>query len=176
MAQAVFTRCLSGVAVASALFAGPALACSPGIFTPSAVPVAGPNCALRIDLNEVDSVHLGEATATPAGLILQPLSDGNGCYARFNLLVHDCSAGQVLVIGTEHFNLMADAGNAPTGLERIRDAALASDGPRDLPGFAALSEAGGYGTPLTLHTSQSLRFGTQTLPVACACREAAQRG
>jgi hypothetical protein len=162
--------------VAALLAPGIGHACSPAIQTPSPVPVQGPNCALRLDLNEIDSVFLGEATRIEGGLILQALSDGNGCYARYNLVVHDCAAGQVMVIGTEHFNLMDDMDNGPTGLERIREAALAPSGPRDLAAFAVLSEAEGYGTPVTMRPNQSLRFGTESLPVACACRTAAQGG
>jgi hypothetical protein len=168
------------VALVPGLAGGAALACSPAPFTPSATPVAGPNCALRIDLNEYDIVALGPATRTPSGLIVQELSDGNACYTRFNLVVHDCAAGQVMVIGTEHFDLMRameqNPEGRPTGLERIRDAGLAAGGPRDLAGFAALSQAEGYGTPATLRPNQSLRFGDRTLPLSCACREAGRGG
>jgi hypothetical protein len=170
-----------GIALlALALVPGAALACSPGEFTPSPVPVPGANCALRIDLSPYDSVQLGDAIRTPGGLILQPVGEGNGCYSRTNLLVHDCAAGQVMVIGTEHFDLMRAMEQGPegrqTGLERIRDAALAAGGPRDLAGFAALSQSEGYGTPVMMRPDQSLRFGNRTLPVACACREARRSG
>lgn len=178
-----FLGCAGRTVAASfflAVSATGALACSPGFITPSAVPVAGPNCALRLDLDETDSVSLGETVRTPAGLIVQTLSNGNGCYARFNLLVHDCATGQVMVIGTERFDLMStldQRGPPPqTGLERIRARALTAGGPQDLAGFAALSASEGYGDPVVMRTNQSLRFGNRTLPVACACQTAARGG
>lgn len=162
--------------------AAPALACSPALFDPAPYPVPGANCALRIDLNEIDQVHLGEAEPLGGGLILQALSEGNGCYARFHLLVHDCGRAQVMVIGAERFNLMEAMGRDPNqrpGLEIIREGALAARDRGQVPGFddfAAQSRAQGYGTPQVLRVNQSLRFDRHRLPLGCACREARADG
>jgi hypothetical protein len=160
------------------LLPGAALACSPAIRAPSPVPTQGPHCAYSMDLNEIDTVILGGAERAPSGLILQALSDGNGCYARFNLVVHDCAAGQVMVIGTEHFSLMDAAGQDPEvrpGIEIIREAAMAGE-LATLADLTAASEARGYGVPLVLRPNQSLQFEGQSLPLSCACREAGRGG
>jgi len=165
-------------AVALALASGPALACSPMIRDPAPRPVAGPDCALTIDLDQTDSVSLGAALPLAAGMFLQPLSDGNGCHNRQNLLVHDCAAGRVMVIGTERFDLMDTLGRGPgrpSGLEVIRDRALAARAAgrtTTLDEFAAQSRAQGYGTPLVLATGQRLQYGNRRLPLDCACRTA----
>lgn len=153
---------------------GAALACSPAIREPSPVPVQGPNCAYGFDLDEIDGVSLGGAERAPSGLLVQALRDGNGCYSRLNLVVHDCAAGQVMVIGTEHFDLMAAMERGPAyspPIEAIRDGAISGE-LATLADLAAASAAQGYGTPLVLRPDQSLQFGGQTLPLSCACREA----
>jgi len=178
------TRAAAILALAMVAAAMPAAAsaCSPAVRPPSPVPVRGPDCALSVDLNEIDTASLGSAVALGGGLVLQPLIDGNGCYNRQNLLVHDCTAGQVMVIGTEHFALMEAMGRDPDhvhGLERIRVAALAARDAgetRTLDDFAAMSRAEGYGEPLVIATRQALQFGDRRLPLDCACRMARRGG
>lgn len=156
---------------------GAALACSPAIREPSPVPTQGPNCAYGFDLNEIDAVSLGGAERTPSGLFVQALRDGNGCYSRLNLVVHDCAAGQVMVIGTENFSLMDAMERGPDyrpPIEAIRDGAIAGE-LATLADLSVASEAQGYGTPLVLRPDQSLQFEGQTLPLSCACREAGRR-
>ncbi len=165
---------LRAATLAFALSGAPVLACSPALIEPSAVPIQGPGCAYVIHLNEIDAVHLGEAVRAPGGLILQALSEGNGCYARFHLIAHDCAAAQVMVIGAENFSLMEAMGRDPSwrpGIELIREDALAAPG-GTLADLRAASLAEGYGEPQVLRPADSLRFGAQTLPLACACREA----
>lgn len=168
---------------AQALAATAALACSPSYFTPSPVPVQGPDCALTIDLNETDTASLGAAVRLGQGMFLQPLSEGNGCYNSQHLLVHDCAQGRVMVIGVERFDMMASLsggpGRAGSGLDRIRDAALAARDagrPLRMDRLTALSHAEGYGAPQMLRTSQSLRFGSHTMPLSCACRRGPGQG
>ena len=158
-----------------AILPRPALACSPAIVTPSPVPVQGPDCALRIDMDEINAASLGAAVALGDGFLMQPLSEGNACYNRQYLLFHDCAARQVMVIGAEDHDVMLahEAQGAGSGLERIRETALRvrDAGQRlDMDGLAALSRAEGFGAPQVLRTSQSLRFGGHTMPLSCACR------
>ena len=174
---------LTAVLVLVALAPRLALACSPAYATPSPVPVQGPDCALTIDLNETDSASLGAAVRLGQGMLLQPLNEGNGCYNVQHLLVHDCAQRRVMVIGAEHFDMMAslsgDPGMAASGLDLIRDAALSAreaGRPLDMDGFAALSQTHGYGAPQMLRTSQSLRFGRHTMPLSCACRRGPGQG
>lgn len=166
-------RALPVIALLAGLPTG-GLACSPAIREPSPVPVQGPNCAYGFDLDEIDGVSLGEAARAPSGLLVQALRDGNGCYSRLNLVVHDCAAGQVMVIGTEHFDLMQAMERGPAHnppIEAIRDGAISGE-LATLADLAAASAAQGYGTPLVLRTDQSLRYDRQTLPLSCACRTA----
>jgi hypothetical protein len=160
------------------LGASPALACSPAFIEPSPFPVQGPGCAFSIDLNQTDSVNLGPTARLANGLILQALSEGNGCYSRNHLIVHDCAARAVMVIGAEHFSLMEAMGREAeelSGLEIIRETALAAStagrplAPED---FTTLSRAQGYGAPQMLRPTDSLRFDRQTVPLGCACRTA----
>jgi len=168
--------------LAVVLAGGPVLACSPMIIEPASEPRRGPDCALAFDLDETDIVSLGSAVPLSAGMFLQPLSDGNGCYNRQNLLVHDCNAGRVMVIGTEHFSLMESMERGPgriSGLEVIRDLALAAHAAgrtQSLDDFAAQSRAQGYGTPLVVATTQRLQYGNRRLPLDCACRTARRSG
>ena len=154
-----------------------ALACSPTIFTPSPVPVQGPACALSVDVNDQQIASLGAATRLSQGMFLQVLDEGSGCHYVQHLVVHDCARDQVMIIGAERWALMQmledESDEAESGLDRIRDAALAARDagrPLDMDGFVALSHAHGYGAPQVLRTNQSLRFGRQTMPLSCACR------
>jgi hypothetical protein len=145
-----------------------ALACSPAIVSPAPHPVRGEGCALRIDLDAVDAVFLSAVQPLSPSLSIQNLTEGNGCYARLNLVVHDCAARAVMIIGTEHFSLMDAEPGSSSPLDDLRTAALA-DGNADLARMAALSEQAGFGAPLQLRPDQALQFGRHRLPLGCVC-------
>jgi hypothetical protein len=151
-----------------------ALACSPAFRTASVVPQQGPGCTYAVDLDAAANVSLGQTHATPSGLILQPLGRGNGCHSSTDLVVHDCRARQVMIIGTEHFVLMEDFDRDPLDrprLEVIHDAAMSGE-LATLADFDAASRAQGFGAPLVLRPEQSLDFQGRRVPLSCACREA----
>jgi hypothetical protein len=164
--RALFTGVM--LTLAPAVVPAVAQACSPAMRTPAAQPVRGDACALRIDLDEVNVVSLSAAQGFGAGLSIQKLTQGNACDAALNLVVHDCAAGAVLIIGTEHFALMEAADGAPSPLDDLRRRALADTG-ADLARVAALSEQAGFGAPLQLRPDQALQFGRHRLPLGCVC-------
>lgn len=171
------------IAAGLGLLAGPGLACSPAPFqTPVGAVVEGPGCGMEMALGAFDAVRLGAAERLRGGLSMQALSEGNGCYARLSLVVHDCTAGRVAVIGPETFDLMASLGQDPaamTGLESIHNRALdalKSGSVQTLDDFTALSRAQGLGEPQMLGTTESLHFGGQSVPLSCACATARDGG
>lgn len=143
-------------------------ACSPVIVTPAAQPQRGEGCAIRMDLDATNAVRLSAVQPLGARLSIQTLTEGNACDARLNLVVHDCAAREVMIIGTEHFALMEAVPGAPSPLDDLLATAFAEGSP-DLARMATLSEQAGFGAPLRLRPDQALQFGRHRLPLSCVC-------
>jgi len=145
----------------------PALACSPVLFTPSETPVYGERCAIVTHVDPIRAVGLSSLTDLGQGLAYQDIFDGNACYWEANLLVHDCSAGEILVIGEDNRALMTEP--RETGIDRIVEAMQSAGTPMTLDALSAMAEAEGYATRLRLTAGTRLSVNGHGVPTNCAC-------
>lgn len=152
-------------APALTLAAAPALACSPMPFTPSEMPEVGEACAFVTYLTEYRAVGLSEILVTAGGLYRQDIFDGNGCYWEANLLIQDCAAGQMLVIGPDMRDLMHEP--RETGIDRI--VARIDVESLTLDQIADLARSEDYETRLRLDAGARLSVNGQGLPTRCGC-------
>lgn len=153
------------LAAIASLAPSAALACSPAPFTPSAMPVVGEACEFTTYLTEYRAVGLSAITTTAGGLYRQDIFDGNACYWELDLLIQDCAAGQMLVIGPDHRDLMTEPRN--TGIDRIT--ARIDAEALTLDQIEALAVAEGYETHLRLAAGTRLSVNGDGLPTRCAC-------
>ena len=155
------------LALALIAFLNPAaaLACSPMPFTPSEMPVIGADCAFTSYLTEYRAVGLSEITVSAGGLYRQDIFDGNACYWEANLLIQDCAAGRMLVIGPDMRDLMHEP--RTTGIDRI--VARMDTEELDLDQITELARAEGYETRLRLRTGARLSVNGHGLPTRCGC-------
>lgn len=144
---------------------GASLACSPVPFTPSAMPVLGEACEFTTFLGEYRAVGLSAITATAGGFYRQDIFDGNACYWEADLLIQDCAAGQMLVIGPDMRDLMHEP--RETGIDRIT--ARIDAEALTLDQIEALAVAEGYETHLRLAAGTRLSVNGDGLPTRCAC-------
>gem|GEM_PF-6824521 len=143
----------------------PAPACSPVLFTPSQMPEVGEDCAFVTYLTEIRAVGLSSITVTAGGLYRQDIFDGNACYWESDLLVQDCAAGQMLVIGQDDRSLMQEP--RETGIDRI--VARIDAEALTLDQIEALARAEGYETRLRLAAGARLSVNGEGLPTRCGC-------
>ncbi|NKX44355.1 hypothetical protein [Roseicyclus persicicus] len=158
----------AGIAAATGLTAQAALACMPVPLEVTAGPVAGEGCSQSQVLDEYRAVGLSSVTAAAGGLLMQDIYDGNACYLEANLLVIDCAAGQMLVIGPDQRSLETEP--RETGIDRIA-AWLGTEGPA--PGFdeiAARAMREGYDAPLRAAAGARLSINGAGVDTTCACR------
>jgi len=156
-----------------AVVAGPALACSPSVHTPSEVPQNGPSCSVTWFPDEIRSIGLGPARDLGKGYVGQIAADGNGCYSEINFVLMDCKKGEVLVIGPDNFDLTARSENkAPVPFEVVlKDIETAATGgiPLTLDAVAARAETAGLETRLRVRTTDAINFNGQSIGLTCAC-------
>ena len=155
----------AALALIASLLPAAALACSPAPFTPSAMPVVGEACEFTTFLGEYRAVGLSAITATAGGLYLQDIFDGNACYWEADLLIQDCAAGQMLVIGPDMRDLMHEP--RETGIDRITARVEAEA--LTLDQIEAMARAEGYETHLRLAAGARLSVNGDGLPTRCAC-------
>ncbi len=158
-------RLLGAFSIAAGVSAGVAQACSPVGFTPSEMPEVGEACAFTTYLTETRAVGLSEITVTAGGLYRQDIFDGNGCYWEANLLIQDCAAGQMLVIGPDMRDLMHEP--IETGIDWIVARIDVED--LSLDQIADLARREGYETRLRLAAGARLSVNGQGLPTRCGC-------
>ncbi|MCC5954951.1 MAG: hypothetical protein JJU07_02535 [Natronohydrobacter sp.] len=168
--HAIRTACLS--AAVGALSAASALACMPSE-KPLEPDVRGPDCAFAMDVSRISTVSLSSAEPLGERRYLQTLSDGQVCEGSKNLVVHDCAAGKMLIIGTEFYHAFAMPREDDRHIHKVREAALKVRDQGIVPDFAmitSLSQAEGFGEPKVLRINQRLQFERRTLRLDCVCR------
>ena len=151
--------------LAALMAPGAALACSPVLFTPSETPVYGEGCQIVTYVDEIRAVGLSEVVNPGHGLVRQDIFDGNGCYWEADLLVQDCAAGQMLVIGPDNRDLMSEP--QQTGIDRL--VAAMDAGGVTLDQLEAMARAEGYAATLRLATGTRLSVNGHGVPSNCAC-------
>lgn len=159
-----------GLLFAAALLAmlgAPVLACMPVLMVPTAAPVPGEGCSQSHVLTEIRAVGLSPMQDLGNGLIVQDIYDGNACYWEANLLVHDCAAGQMLVIGPDARSL--DTEPRQTGIDRIAAWMAAEAASPGLQAVAARAGQEGYGAPLQAAVGARLSINGAGLATGCAC-------
>jgi hypothetical protein len=147
--------------------AAPALACMPAPMTPTAGPVAGEGCSQSHVLTEIRAVGLSPMQVLAGGLVLQDLYDGNGCYWEANLVVTDCAAGQMLVIGPDARDLQTEP--RQTGIDRIAAWLEGQGAGVDLTAVAARAVQEGYAAPLQAAVGARLSINGAGVATGCAC-------
>ena len=162
-------------AVALTLSAGLAEACSATAGVPSNVPVHGSACSVSTQVEEYRSVRLTRATDLGRGFVRQNITDGGGCGYENNLIVHDCGADRLLVVGWEMFDVMDSlTPNSPQpALERITDRidqAAQGGSPLTLSAIAGLARSERLPTALELAGGTRVSINGHGVSTSCACQ------
>lgn len=158
------------VAFALALAPAAARACSPVPFTPSATPERGEACAYYRYLTEIRAVGLSPATDLGGGFVLQHATDGNACYHEWNLVLYDCTAGELAVIGPARDDYFPENSGAPMRAVYDRlEAEAAAGHPMSLDAASELGHAQGFGAALRVRAGTRLAINGYTVPTDCAC-------
>jgi hypothetical protein len=152
------------------LGAVPVSACSIVDMTPSDQPVRGQNCSYTHIPTTIRAVGLSEAVDLGGGFVLQHATDGNACYREWNIIVHDCNQGSLVVVGPAR----ADYGDeAPVPMydifERIQSDAAAGR-PMSLDSLTSLATSLGYSGTLQVPVGTRLSINGYSVPSDCACR------
>lgn len=148
---------------------GAALACSIIDFTPSDGPVRGAACSHTYYVSTSRAVGLSEASDLGGGLVVQHATDGNACYREWNIVLHDCTAREVLVIGPARADYPWDPEPPMFALFERIEAAAAAGRPLSLDALAGLASAAGYGNALRVPVGTRLSINGYQVPSDCAC-------
>ncbi len=169
--QAVVRTIQFGVA---AMFFGiqsvPAIACSIGDMTPSDQPQRGASCGYYHIPTTIRAVGLSEAVDLGGGFVLQHATDGNACYNEWNIVVHDCNVGSLVVVGPTRADYGAEVVAAPMYdiLERVESDARAGR-PMSLDALVGLARSNGYSDTLQVPVGTRLSINGFSVPTDCAC-------
>jgi hypothetical protein len=138
--------------------------------TPSPQPVQGAGCSYYHILTESRSVGLSEAVDLGSGLVLHHATDGNACYREWNLVLHDCTARELVVVGPDRADyLPADSGASMYALFARIEAEAAAGRPMTLDALTDAAVASGYAPPLRVPVGTTLSINGHRVPTACAC-------
>ena len=148
---------------------GAALACSIIEFTPSDGPVRGASCSYTYYVNTARAVGLSEASDLGGGYVIQHATDGNACYREWNVVLHDCTTRNVLVIGSARADYPWDPEPPMYDLFDQVETAAAAGRPLTLDALAGLAAAAGYGNALRVPVGTRLSINGYRVPSDCAC-------
>ena len=148
---------------------GAALACSIVEYTPSNGPVREASCAYTYYVDTARAVGLSEASDLGGGIVMQHATDGNACYYEWNIVLHDCTAREVLVIGPARADYPLDPLPPMFGIAERIEAAAEAGRPPNLETLAGMAAAVGYGHGLRVPVGTRLSINGYTVPSDCAC-------
>lgn len=164
----VLRRAVAGGALAFAL-PGAALACNIVPIVPSATPERRANCSYTHLVSEIRAVRLSEAVDLGGGFVLQYALDGNACYHERNIVLHDCAARDLVVVGPERADYPWDPEPPMFDIqERIQTEAEAGQ-PMTLTALTELAQSHGYADTLRVSVGTRLSINGYSVPSNCAC-------
>ncbi len=157
-------------AISFGILSVPATACSIGEMTPSDQPQRGADCSYHHIPTTIRAVGLSAAVDLGGGFVLQHATDGNACYREWNIVVHDCNVGSLVVVGPTRADYGSEDVAAPMYdiLERIESNARAGR-PMSLDALAGLARSNGYSDTLQVRVGTRLSINGYTVPSDCAC-------
>lgn len=158
------------VALTLVLTPAVARACSPVLFTPSAIPERGEACSYYRYLTEIRAVGLSTASDLGGGYVIQHATDGNACYHEWNIVLFDCTARELAVIGPARDDYFPENSGAPMRAVYDRlEAEAAAGHPMSLDAASDLGRAQGFGAALRVPVGTRLAINGYNVPTDCAC-------
>lgn len=148
----------------------PALACSPALMEVTGQPITGEGCALFWAVDQINGVGISPAEALAGGFAIQDTVNGNACYSALSTVLADCTSGQVLVLGEDRFDLMAQVNGPKIEALRSRLAGLADAGKLTLAGAEAEAKSLGFDQISHAAIADGLTMGGHDFPLGCGCK------
>jgi hypothetical protein len=148
----------------------PAIACSIVDMTPSDQPMRGANCSYYHIATTIRAVGLSEAVDLGGGFVIQHATDGNACYREWNIVVHDCNARSLVVVGPARDDYGPEQAEVPMYdiFNRIESDAAAGH-PMSLAALTSLADSYGYAGTLRTAVGTRLSINGYNVPSDCAC-------